>query len=286
MKKSTAVALISAVALILLAPVAMAQGSGCGGCSKGGGQGKAHQGGQDRHQGYQVVLERLETLPVGSLSNEEVKALVYLREEEKLSRDVYRTLDEKWDRKVFSNIAGAEQRHLDLLEALLARYEIEDPIVDDATGAFTNRELGELYTELVSSGEASLEAAFRVGAAIEDKDIFDLYALIESSDNADVKLVANNLVKGSRNHLRAFSKNLSKQGADAYQAQHLEQTAFDEIASSEWERGVIYDENGAKLAGFGGHGGGKGHGEGQGKGQGKGHGGHGKKGGCKNATGS
>jgi len=99
------------------------------------------------------------------------------------------------------------------------------------------------------------------------------------------------MVKGSRNHLRAFSKNLSKQGVDGYQAQHLEQTVFDEIASSEWERGVIYDENGAELAGYGGHGKGhgegqgKGKGQGQGKGQGKGDGGHGQKGGCKNATG-
>lgn len=287
MRKFATVTLISIVALILPASVAVAQGSGCGGCSKGGGQGKAHQGGHGQHQGYQMVLERLETLPVGTLSSEESDALVYLREEEKLSRDVYLALDEKWDKKVFSNIAGAEQRHMDLLEALIDRYEIKDPVVDDATGVFSNPEFGTLFKELVASGEASLEAAFRVGAEIEDKDIFDLYALIEASENADVKLVANNLVKGSRNHLRAFSKNLSKQGVDSYQAEHLEQTVFDEIASSEWERGVIYDENGAKLADLGGHGGGGGHGKGhgQGKGQGKGQG-HGQKGGCKSTTGS
>jgi rubrerythrin len=187
------------------------------------------------------------------------------------SRDVYTALAAKWDRQVFSNIAGAEQRHMDLINALLVRYEIEDPVADDTAGAFTNRELSELYAKHVASGETSLENAFRAGATIEDKDIFDLYALIESSENADVKLVANNLVKGSRNHLRAFSKNLSKQGVDAYQAQSLEQSVFDEIASSEWERGVIYDETGAELVA---------HGGGQGKGQG-----HGQKGACKNTTG-
>lgn len=229
-----------------------------------------------------VVLERLETLPVGTLSDHEKAALIYLREEEKLARDVYTTLGEKWDARVFSNIAGAEQRHMDLVKALLDRYQIDDPVVDGTIGAFTDPELGRLYTELVESGEASLEQALLAGATIEDKDIFDLNALIASSDNADVKLVANNLVKGSRNHLRAYSKNLSKQGADGYQAQHLEQTVFDEIASSEWERGVIYDENGVAIAS---HGGGKGYGQGQGQGQGKGQG-RGRKGSCRNATGS
>lgn len=296
MKKNTVLVCVLLLSIVLFAPVAMAkgpEGEGCGGCS---GQGHGKNAGQGQHQGMTVVLERLETLPVGTLSDDEAAALIYLREEEKLARDVYTTLGAKWDRQVFSNIAGAEQRHMDLVKALLDRYEIEDPVVDDTTGAFTDPGLGKLYTELVASGESSLEQALLAGATIEDKDIFDLYALIESSDNADVKLVANNLVKGSRNHLRAYAKNLSKQGADEFKAQHLEQSVFDEIASSERERGVVYDENGDELSVHGGHGSGKGHGQGKGqgcgqgqgkgKGQGQGQGGHGQKGACKNTTGS
>ncbi len=283
MKRSTTFACLLAVSVILAAPVVMAKGPGGGGCGGCNGQGHGKNAGHGQHQGMTVVLERLETLPVGTLSDDEAAALVYLREEEKLARDVYTAFASKWNRQVFSNIAGAEQRHMDLINALLDRYEIEDPVADDTAGAFTSRELSELYEKHVASGEASLENAFRAGAGIEDKDIFDLYALIESSENADVKLVANNLVKGSRNHLRAFSKNLSKQGVDAYQAQSLEQSVYDEIASSEWERGVVYDENGGELLAHGG-GQGKGHGQGQGKGQGKGQG-HGQKGACKNTTG-
>jgi len=289
MKKNTVLVCVLLLSIVLFAPVAVAKGPGGGGCS---GQGHGNSAGHGQHQGMTVVLERLAVLPVGTVSEDEAAALVYLREEEKLARDVYTTLGAKWDRRVFSNIAGAEQRHMDLVKALLDRYEIEDPVTDDTAGSFTNPGLRKLYTELVASGESSLEQVLLAGATIEDKDIFDLYALIESSDNADVKLVANNLVKGSRNHLRAYAKNLSKQGADAFKAQHLEQSVFDEIASSEWERGVIYDENGVAIANHGGHGSGKGHGQGQGQGkgqgqgQGKGQGGHGQKGGCRNATGS
>ena len=277
MRKSTTLVCVLLACFVLVAPVVMAKGPGDGGCGGCNGQGHGKNAGHGQHQGMTVVLERLETLPVGTLSDDDAAALIYLREEEKLARDVYTTLGAKWDRRVFSNIAGAEQRHMDLVKALLDRYEIEDPVTDDTAGSFTNPGLRKLYTELVASGESSLEQALLAGATIEDKDIFDLYALIGSSDNADVKLVANNLVKGSRNHLRAYSKNLSKQGTEAYQAQYLEQSVFDEIASSEWERGVIYDENGAELASHGGHGSGKGHGQGQGKG-------HGQKGGCKNTT--
>jgi len=285
MKRSTMFACVLLLSAVLAAPDVSAKepgGGGCGGCQ---GQGHGKNAGHGQHQGMTVVLERLETLPVGTLSDGEKAALVYLREEEKLARDVYTVLGTKWEKRIFDNIAGAEQRHMDLVKALLDRYGIEDPVVDDTTGTFTDPELGKLYVELVASGESSLEQALLAGVTFEDMDIFDLYALIEASDSADVKLIANNLVKGSRNHLRAFSKNLSKQGADAYQAQHLEQSVFDEIASSEWERGVIYDENGAELASHGGHGKGQGHGQGQDKGHGQGKGkGHGQKGGCKNTT--
>ncbi len=288
MKRSTMFGCVLLLSAVLAAPDVSAKGPGGGGCGGCQGQGHGKNAGHGQHQGMTVVLERLETLPGGTLSDDEKAALIYLREEEKLARDVYTVLGTKWEKRIFDNIAGAEQRHMDLVKALLDRYEIEDPVTDDAAGVFTNPGLGKLYTALVASGEASLEQALLAGATIEDKDIFDLYALIESSDNADVKLVANNLVKGSRNHLRAFSKNLSKQGTDAYKAQHLEQSVFDEIASSEWERGVVYDENGDVLASHGGHGKGQGHGQGhgQGQGKGKGQGGHGNKGGCDKATGS
>ena len=290
MKYRNALTLVLFVSMILVAPIAMAKGPGGGQHGKCGNQGQGKNVGNRQHQGIEVIMERLDELPVGTLSDDEAATLTYLREEEKLARDVYATLAEKWDTRVFSNITGAEQRHMDLVAELLVRYEIEDPVVDDTAGSFTNPELRDLYVKLVDSGESSLEQALLAGATIEDMDIADIYALIESSENPDVKLVAHNLVKGSRNHLRAFSNALSTQGYDSYKAQRLEQSVIDDIASSEWERRVVYDELGDELATFsGGKGAGKGQGKGQGQGkcQGKGQGqgkggGQGQKGCCGN----
>ena len=53
-----------------------------------------------------------------SLSDEEVYWLMYMREEEKLARDVYATLYEKWGTRIFNNIRVSEQRHMDAVKAL------------------------------------------------------------------------------------------------------------------------------------------------------------------------
>ena len=50
-----------------------------------------------------------------------------MREEEKLAHDVYVTLYEAWDLRVFNNIAGAEQKHTDATAYWLDYYGIEDP---------------------------------------------------------------------------------------------------------------------------------------------------------------
>lgn len=54
-------------------------------------------------------------------------------------------------------------------------------------------------------------------------------------DNQDIKLVYDNLLKGSRNHLRSFYKTLLQQGG-SYTAQYLTQAEFDAIVNSGMER--------------------------------------------------
>ena len=50
-----------------------------------------------------------------SLSSAEIENLVFMREEEKLARDVYRTLFNRWNLSIFNNISGSEQTHMDTL---------------------------------------------------------------------------------------------------------------------------------------------------------------------------
>lgn len=85
--------------------------------------------------------ELVKDIPESQLSEEEIAGLVLMREEEKLARDVYNTLGEKWGINIFTNIAKSEQTHTDAIKVLLDRYEIEDPIKDDSAGIFTSSEL-------------------------------------------------------------------------------------------------------------------------------------------------
>lgn len=177
------------------------------------------------------------TSGLDTLSAEEQAGLLLMREEEKLARDVYLTMYDLYGAQVFANISNSEQSHMNAMKRLLDSYGIADPIVDDTTGVFVNTELAELYEALISSGSASLVDALKVGATIEDLDIKDLEDLIGELDgNADIARVYDNLLRGSRNHLRAFDRNLLSNGA-TYEPQFISQAEYDEIVNSATERG-------------------------------------------------
>ncbi len=172
---------------------------------------------------------QLELLPVEELSSEERDGLIFLREEEKLARDVYNYLHEYYSLNVFVNIPKSEQQHMDAVKFLLDRYEIKDPVEGMANGIFVNKDLQELYNNLISKGKESATEALKVGALIEEVDIRDLMnELNKSVDNQDIKLVYNNLIKGSKNHLRAFTGVLKTYGI-TYAPVILEETFYNEI---------------------------------------------------------
>lgn len=142
------------------------------------------------------------------LSSLEKDGLIYMRIEEKLARDVYLTLGKTYKQKMFINIPESEQRHMDAVKALLDKYEIPDPVTDNATGSFTNPDFKKLYDYLLAKGQTSFKDAMLVGKEIEEMDIKDLTERIEQTDNPDIKSVYENLKRGSENHLRAFTKYL------------------------------------------------------------------------------
>ncbi len=172
----------------------------------------------------------------GTISAQEQEDLLYMREEEKLARDVYRTLYDKWGMQVFANIARSEEQHTLAVKALLARYNLTDPVVDDAVGVFQNADLRALYEKLVADGSASAAAALRVGATIEDLDIRDLRVALARTDNADIAAVYENLMRGSRNHMRAFYRQLQQAG-ETYVAQYISADELAHIVGSGIERG-------------------------------------------------
>ena len=179
----------------------------------------------------------LSTIPASSsISSADTAGLIWMREEEKLAHDVYVTLGNLWGSNVFSNISQAENTHVSSVGTLLDRYDIKDPITSSEVGVFTDPTFTKLYGELVATGSKSLIDAMTVGAVIEDLDIMDLQRLVSTS--TDIAIVYDALELGSRNHMRAFYRQLQRLGAD-YTPTYISQAAFDAIIASNMEQGLM-----------------------------------------------
>ena len=151
----------------------------------------------------------IDTLPAGELSDAQKEGLIFMVEEEKVARDVYEYLYAKWNLSIFSNIAKAEQQHMDAVIALLEKYDLDYSATLQTRGSFENDELQSLYDTLTVRGEASVVEALEVGKLIEEVDIEDLEGLVADDIPEDLKVVYENLLKGSYNHLSAFTNQLS-----------------------------------------------------------------------------
>jgi hypothetical protein len=133
--------------------------------------------------------------------------LLFMREEEKLARDLYDAFSSMWKVRIFSNIAASEERHFEAIKVLIDRYGLKDSALE-AAGVFTNSELQSLYDELLAKGSVSLLEALNVGVAVENKDINDLNDAISRTKHTDVLVVYGNLLSGSINHLAAFNSHI------------------------------------------------------------------------------
>ncbi|WP_456368240.1 DUF2202 domain-containing protein [Thermococcus sp.] len=169
------------------------------------------------------------TYPAEDLSPEEVEAILYMREEEKLARDVYLTLYNKTGLPIFENIANSEQRHMDAVLSLIEKYNLTDPVAGMGVGEFNSTEMQKLYKKLVSQGSESEVEALKVGALIEEIDIRDLEEWLKHVDNQDIKAVFESLRNGSKNHLRAFTRLLQNKYGITYTPQVLSEEEYRSI---------------------------------------------------------
>tara|TARA_Y100001972_G_C7604223_1_gene302818 strand:+ start:492 stop:1106 length:615 start_codon:yes stop_codon:yes gene_type:complete len=168
------------------------------------------------------------------LTQTEIANLQFMREEEKLARDVYLTLDQYWGNltSVFANIAVSEESHTSTINYLLEKYDIEDPVISNEVGVFTNPELQELFHTLVEKGIASFIDGLYVGALIEEVDMEDIVAAIDATDERAMILAYSNLLDGSKSHLRGFVSVIESQGL-VYEAQVLNADEVQLILESE-----------------------------------------------------
>jgi len=179
------------------------------------------------------------SFPLQDLNEIEIKALSQMREEELLAQDIYLQLYEIYKYPVFKFIAKSEAWHTGVVKNLIDRYQLTDPAANHEIGIFNNPDIQILHDALLNKGKLSGTEALRVGATIEDVDIFDLQNLLSNGiDNQDIGSAFQNLMKGSRNHLRAFIRVLSY-GGNTYTPQFITQEEFNLIISSPHEAGPV-----------------------------------------------
>lgn len=161
-----------------------------------------------------------------SLSQSEKDGLILMREEEKLAGDVYAYFYAKYALRPFTNINKSEVQHSGAVLRLLTYFGIPDPALTEA-GKFSNTDIQGLYDKLTAEGSTA-ENALAVGAFIEEYDIADLRKLIAETQNADIKMVYTNLLNGSYNHIKAFTRVLAGRGV-TYTPQILSANELNEI---------------------------------------------------------
>lgn len=171
--------------------------------------------------------EGLSQYPVESLNEAEEAGILQLREEEKLARDVYTLLEEKWGLSAFSQIKPSEQKHMDAVAKLINRYDLLDP-AQESIGIFENQKISSLFETLMTKGEQSEVDALQVGMTVEDVDIYDIDEILSKNDNQDIQVVFTNLRNGSIKHLQRFYTDLKTLGG-TYEPQHISQELFDQL---------------------------------------------------------
>lgn len=187
---------------------------------------------QDQDMDQNHILLTGESLE-GELTIEDQDGLLWMREEEKLARDLYRTLGDHWDLQIFSNIASSELKHMDAVAELLELFGLQDPVGDLGVGQFSDPELQNLYDQLLKQGLQSVQEALMVGGAVEEIDILDLKGLLAVTEDESIRVVYENLLAGSENHLQSFSKVYLRQTGLVYEAQYLSSEELEQILDNE-----------------------------------------------------
>ena len=191
-----------------------------------------------------------------TLDDYEASHLTFMREEEKLARDVYLTFAGMWpDQPLFYNIATkSEQTHTDTMRDKLEQYGVDDPNpetnvnIQDTLGVFKGEEWGayfsDKFTALTDQGDISELGALYAGAFIEELDMHDIAECPEVMVDAgypdpcglnyteELGLINaySFLIDGSESHLRAYVGQIEAvEEYCTYEAQYLSQEEVDAI---------------------------------------------------------
>lgn len=152
------------------------------------------------------------TTVVAAQSTSDAATLAFNREEERMARDLYQALAEKYDGAApFAMITQSEQAHWTRIGDLLIAHGISDPSAGLAAGTYADPAIQSLYDGWLARGLTSLDEAYQVGIELEQRDIADLTTAVGSTTLADARQVLTALRVASERHLAAFEAAASGQ---------------------------------------------------------------------------
>jgi hypothetical protein len=164
------------------------------------------------------------------LTELEKNDLLFLREEEKLARDIYIYAYTKYQNTVFNSISQSEQKHMDNVLNILNQYSIPDPS-STQIGVFNNAALQSLYNQLKSQVDISASESLKVGATIEELDINDIDNFIANTSNSQLLNMYEKLNCGSKNHIRSFTSQIISSG-NVFVPQYITVQEYNTILNS------------------------------------------------------
>lgn len=190
------------------------------------------------------VLTRANVAPIfcvtPPLTADEIEFLYAMREDEKLSRDLYTAFAAQYPAAVqIGKIASAEGSHIACVEAVLDFYEIDYPPLG-ANGLFADPTRQARYTALAGKG-ATLVEAYSTLVLLEEETLFAYQSVAGELTNANLALVMANQTRASSNHLKATMRQLTALGG-SYVPQYFTAEAFKAIIDSAMQGGNAYGQ--------------------------------------------
>ena len=173
-----------------------------------------------------------------TLTPNEIQWLIYIREEEKMARDLYIGMYNSWGLSIFKSISEEEQEHINAMLELFKMYSIVDPLAGDVPRNYTNQHIANLHTSLLTQGMQSNKDGLKACALQEEISMQDLDLAMKSTQQQAINKVYSELQRDSINHLRSFIHSLEIFG-ERYMAVKIPQQTVDAIILDKMDRGFM-----------------------------------------------
>jgi hypothetical protein len=154
----------------------------------------------------------------------------YLHDQEKLAMDLNWEFQWMWEESIFQTLGAMERRHMDELLTWMNARGLTPLVTSRSEAVYGDDDHLEAWDQLLSRGSASLLEAYRANAYMEEWDITEIRALMESTNEQSLVNVLERLLAGAEKHLQMLVSRIQGLG-HVYQAQMLRQSDVDQICS-------------------------------------------------------